>query len=501
MGSQQVDVDVFSSGRHVDGPLRRPVRVLPSGSAGVVYGGEVYPLHAGNRIDLTEDSYDKYACTEFVIDGAPIPYVHPRPAWNSSPTDDRPLLAEGSWNLESNRFGHYVVFDADEETAQAVVDRLAQSSLGVRRWDASHRPANDGRFYDWFVRLTFEGEGDECLRQVRSLVGRGETSPAAPLQLEGVPAHLRAAVLGALQKALVVARENSLLRQEVTQLKAHLTRSRAETERVRVTLTDEVEGLRNARQRHQEHIESVLRSEESRREALQDRIHQLQANQQQQLSALRQQLALAVSDRADSPQAELNALREQIVSSQRDMDELTNALEQSWDAGQGLADRLAVAEAQVASQTAEATALRNELLQRDARLAEVADELAERATAQREKASGRRRPDLQTFFDKLFRRCDLDADSIEELFKFDRTDKAVHELMRIDREDPQLRAATKKVQGYPDWWELSKINTGASGKSGMGRIYYRHHAGGVQAVVHLKKDDDEQRRFMAKRLV
>jgi hypothetical protein len=35
----------------------------------------------------------------------------------------------------------------------------------------------------------------------------------------------------------------------------------------------------------------------------------------------------------------------------------------------------------------------------------------------------------------------------------------------------------------------------------MGRIYYRPHRDGVETIVHLKKDDDEQRRFLDRRLV
>ncbi|WP_460793342.1 hypothetical protein [Nocardioides pacificus] len=234
MSSQQVDVEVFNADRQVDGPLRRPVRLLPTGDAGVVYGGEVYPLYRGNRIDITAPCYDKYDCASFVADGELIPFAAtPTPSTRGVRPAPVPL-PEGDWNLETNRFGHYVVFNADESTAEHVVDRLDAGPLGVRRWDASHRPASDGRHYDWFVRLAFKGERDECLRQVRSHLSHSGTPPAQPLELDGVPSNLRTAVLSALQKALAVARENSTLKQERDRLKADLAQVRAETNKIRM---------------------------------------------------------------------------------------------------------------------------------------------------------------------------------------------------------------------------------------------------------------------------
>lgn len=144
--------------------------------------------------------------------------------------------------------------------------------------------------------------------------------------------------------------------------------------------------------------------------------------------------------------------------------------------------------------------LRDRLKAKESQLSEVLNESGERRTAERERTSSRIRPNLERFFAKLLKRCDLDSESIEELFKFDRPGKAIKELMRIDDNDPHLRSVAKPVKGYEHWWELSKVHTGASGKSAMGRIYYRPHADGVVTVIHLKKDDDEQRRFLARRL-
>ena len=50
-----------------------------------------------------------------------------------------------------------------------------QQGLSIQRWDVSHRPASDGKFYDWFARLRFKGTHDE----VMSLVGSVFSRPAA----------------------------------------------------------------------------------------------------------------------------------------------------------------------------------------------------------------------------------------------------------------------------------------------------------------------------------
>ncbi|GAB2857791.1 hypothetical protein [Nocardioides pacificus] len=264
-------------------------------------------------------------------------------------------------------------------------------------------------------------------------------------------------------------------------------------------LLDAQETLNQTFRSHQEQIDVVRRREEVRRREAEGQLLQLQTINQQQVSALREQLAATAPGQAADP-GELDDLRKQFEATRHEAAEMMAALENSWDTNQALVDSLAEAQALASSFVAERDSARHALEQSQMRLTELANEQHERITAQREKTSVRRRPDLDRFLDKLFSRCDLDEESIEELFKFGRTDKVVHELMRIDATDPQLDRRLKMVQGYPGWRELSKINTGGSANGPMGRIYFRPHAGGVETVVHLKKDNDEQKRFMARRL-
>lgn len=76
----------------------------------------------------------------------------------------------GAWYLESNRFGHYLVFDTSDENVHRLVTAVEECGLGVVRWDASTRPSDDGVLYEWFIRLAFDGSRDECLKVVNELL-------------------------------------------------------------------------------------------------------------------------------------------------------------------------------------------------------------------------------------------------------------------------------------------------------------------------------------------
>ncbi|BBX24032.1 hypothetical protein MTER_34430 [Mycolicibacter terrae] len=153
---------VCQVGRPVTTLQRRPVRLMPSGSAGVVYQGAVYPLYTGDIIRLEDDPLDKEACGGFVTGRGRIPYA---PAVEPV-AEASPVCRIDAWHLESNRFGHYLVFDSSHESAQLLVEIVEQAGLGVKRWDESTRPADNGAFYDWFIRLGFDGTREECLQRL-----------------------------------------------------------------------------------------------------------------------------------------------------------------------------------------------------------------------------------------------------------------------------------------------------------------------------------------------
>lgn len=156
----------------VDESVRRPVRLTPDGFAGVAYGWVVYPLLAGDVIDISGPSWEIEDCKRFLFAGSAIPYA---PRHGALMTEPDFTGFDGKWNIDTNAFGHNVVFNAPEGVAVQLVDVLEKAGISVQRWDVSHRMAGDGEFYDWFARLRFKGTRDECV----ALVSAAFSPPAA----------------------------------------------------------------------------------------------------------------------------------------------------------------------------------------------------------------------------------------------------------------------------------------------------------------------------------
>lgn len=168
MASKKVDVAVYDGDRLVTKLAARPVRIMPDGYAGVVYNAAVYPLYTDDCINLADEPVDKDDCDRFVPAYKDTPYT-PEDGLSEG-DDDAGHLGIEAWYLESNQFGHYLVFDASETAARRLVDAVESHGLGVRRWDESSRPADNGQFYDWFIRLGFTGSREECLRRLADLL-------------------------------------------------------------------------------------------------------------------------------------------------------------------------------------------------------------------------------------------------------------------------------------------------------------------------------------------
>ena len=158
----------------------------------------MYPLHQGDEIRLEDVPAEKYACSSFVEWGDPIPYRVPQGPTQADGGQLSPRI--GDWYLESNRFAHYLVFDATKDEAAAVADLMMTEGLGVRRWDASYRPADNGVQYDWFIRLEFDGSHEECLRRIEDAL-HSEEQPIRPPGLAG-QVDVDAIVAEAVNKAV-----------------------------------------------------------------------------------------------------------------------------------------------------------------------------------------------------------------------------------------------------------------------------------------------------------
>jgi len=109
-GVAEGHLDGPRGGRLVDGPPSdRPVRLLPSGTAGVIYLCRPYPLYEGDYIDLADTPVAKSERIGFAEPGEKLRYSTPAAA------EPVPGLGLARWYVETNRFGRYLVFDATQQ--------------------------------------------------------------------------------------------------------------------------------------------------------------------------------------------------------------------------------------------------------------------------------------------------------------------------------------------------------------------------------------------------
>ena len=443
MAFTQVVVRVLDGPSVVDESIRRPVRLTPDGFAGVAYAGAVYPLLPDNLVDIAGSSWEIEDCNRFLFSGAAIPYA-PRIGVMAPETGFDGF--GGKWSVETNRFGHYVVFNASERIAGHVVDALEAAGLSVQRWDVSHRPASDGTFYDWFARLRFKGSHDECVARVSAIFSAART--VSPLEEAPQPTVERLEQLEAQAERLL---------DQVMQLRERLVASEEESAQLRVK-------LHKATTR-----ETQLTGALDRALAYQKSLHE-------QLDAFR-----------DSAQhtSETSAL----LAQQSETEELMElALAENADLRQQLAtilQRSDQGDAQI--RTLEATVIE---------LQERLEEISEQERERHRSAAARLAPRMGVsgFLDTAFARLTFVLDSVEVLANFEAPASALRVLVQIDTGE----LLGKDLEGMRGWREVSKIATGIAGSEDMGRIYYKPGGHRVLVSVHVKHDNKEQRRHVAR---
>lgn len=166
MATKTVDVIVYYEGRVVDTLAARPIRVMPNERAGIVYNGVVYPLYEGNIVRAEDEPVAKAECDRFVSARAPIPYASGLAVGGADAVDH---LGIEAWYVETSRLGHYLAVKCSRAAAEKLVEAVDDIGLGVRGWGESRRPAADGVFYDWYLRIEFKGSREECLQMLDDL--------------------------------------------------------------------------------------------------------------------------------------------------------------------------------------------------------------------------------------------------------------------------------------------------------------------------------------------
>ncbi|MEV7810299.1 hypothetical protein AB0P05_06120 [Streptomyces flaveolus] len=439
MASAKALVRVLDHGTEVESGVRRPIRLTPDGYAGVAYAGSVYPLQQGNLIDLDGSSWELADCDRFLFSGAEVPYA---------PIAGKPLeTANGSeveWHLETNQYGHYVVFNASERVASSLVSALEDADLSVQRWDVSHRPADDGNFYDWFARLRFKGSQAEALALVGAVIAPPSSlAPAVPVT-DPTTARLadaEARIEELLNQLYVATRKGEAAERELAQLRHDLANAEVSEHRYR---------------------ESV---------ALAERHH---SDLQEQLAVLRQGLG-SMTDAAE------------LVKSLAEAEELRELALAEYSLLQG---RVLAAESEAAESGARAEDLATQvdtLLGRVSELEALETERLRVATAQRPRRGG-----VIEFLPQAFSRLEFVLDAVDVIANLDSPAPTMRALAEID----SGRLVGRDLEGMRGWYEVTKLATGITGSERLGRIYYKPDGQRVLVSLHITQDDKQQRRHI-----
>ncbi|GAA3539374.1 hypothetical protein [Nocardioides daeguensis] len=437
MASAKATIRVLDHGAEVEAGVRRPIRLTPDGYAGVAYAGSVYPLRQGDVIDLGGASWELADCDRFLFAGADVPYA---------PAAGEPAQTAGGfdveWHLETNQYGHYVVFNASERVASALVSALEAAELSVQRWDVSHRPADDGNFYDWFARLRFKGSRDDALALVGAVIAPPSSSaPTVPVADPTASrlADAEARIEELLNQLYVATRKGEAAERELAQVRQDLANAEASEQRYR---------------------ESI---------ALAERRH---VDLQEQVAVLRQGLG-DIGDTAE------------LVKSLVDAEELR---ELALAENSLLLERVRSADSKAAESSARAQDLAAQvdaLLGRVSELEALETERLRAATAHRPRRGG-----VIEFLPQVFGRLEFVLDSVDVIANLESPAPTMRALAEIDAG----RLVGKDLEGIRGWFEVPKLSTGIAGSEALGRIYYKPDGQRVLVSVHIKQDEKQQRR-------
>ncbi|WP_428342360.1 hypothetical protein [Mycobacterium sp.] len=440
MAAQQTVVRVVDGALTVDEAIRRPVRLTPDGYAGVVYAGAVYPLFADNFVDISGPSWEVEDCNRFLLAGTAIPYA----ARQAVPQQFAGF--DGEWNVETNQFGHYVVFNASERVASGVVDALEIAGLSVQRWDVSHRPASDDKFYDWFARVRFKGTHAEVMSLVDNAFSRPAAAdvmapvvsrPAAPTPLEDLEAQVER------------------LLEQVVGLRERLDASESQAALLQERLT-------------------AATSRESKLSGDLDRALEHQKSLHDQIAEL---------SRAPEQSADTKAL----LAQQSETEEL---LEFAFAENAELRDQLSAFRERTEQGDSRILTLESTILGLQGRLEELGEQERERRRTTTARIAPRR--GVSGFLDSVFARLTFVLDSVEVLANLEAPTAVMRSLVQIDMGE----VVGKDLESARGWREVSKLATGIPGSEDMGRIYYKPDGKRVLVSVDIKQNDKQQRRHI-----
>jgi hypothetical protein len=441
--SSKIDVHVKDNGQEIGYRRNSPVRRLPDGTAGIVVSGLVYALFEDHSIDLAEEGTPKADCPEFFQPGEDLVYAEAGEA-------------EDWWFFEETRWRSYLAFDGSEAFAERLNAAFEEEGLsdGYRE---SFRPAKNGHFYDYFIRLP--SDLDEA--DVRRIVGAVSEKEHGQDTDEAAAEHVR------------------LLVENLGGPLSFITRW-TETVNAKGRLEQEIEGFQDSDRRQRQELEAVnaeLQREREERRRLSAQLGSLKAERdllQSELKASRDTTRHADVSWDDLKSEEIDRLSKEvaIIREERDLSKL---------------------EAEDLKAEVNKTRERARSLESELEIHKAEQRPTEALTPARSTSSKKEKQILNDFLSGAFPRLVLEDSDLKALLRDFGSVSGCAKVMcdlQEGRDPPHL----KPWEGIKGVFEVPNISTGIKGRERMGRIYFRSDSEGgkIDLAVQVKSGDGKQ---------
>ena len=434
-------------------PNPRPVHRLADGRPAVTVEKKllaIYELEPGKwAVDPSQPAESAAARTKW-LDNTALPS-----GIAADPDGKPPELATRiplNWYLETNHYGHYLVFDGSEAILDGVAHALKAAGFAIRRKADSYRPSDNGVQYDWFIRF------DEDESSKTEMEGRIRDALSSQFDLDC--GHGEAEV--------------DFEQDDRTQLDVLIAR---------------LGEMQSALEKMEQDLEEPAESREP-----DERLLKLESRERKLRSDLednRQRNATLEEERAEASatQEGLEALVARLQTELRGKDEHIEVQQQLLEEANHRDDERATLRAEVGRVEAEKLA--------------IEQQLAKSGSTGRSSPSTPRRKHLRTVAAALERFCTalrFDDEAVEVIAEEFVDLRGIFQALAILNGGGDIPKS--EVRGQKDWWELDRhIGTGRKGDSNasMGRVYFRadpNSASNWFVVLHRKQDEKEQARFL-----
>jgi hypothetical protein len=447
--SVKINILVKRDGEDIGQRPNSPVRKLPDGTAGVVVNGLVYPVHRDYSVDLVDEGVPKEHCPQYFQYGETIIFA---------PLDD----ADDWWFFERSSAGAYLAFDGSDEFAERLDAAFKAEGLS-RGYRESFRPAKNGKFYDFYIRLTPDVDEKNAARVIALVESTKHATKAddyAELfqKIEALTGKVDG--FGALEDGFLKAQKDRIKELEETiaqqdgqliRLKSELESERKERSRISVFVTQ----LQSSNERLEKEngilkinlkTTDISWDDEKSREI--DRLRY-------ELDAIHNELSSTNIDLENANNVKLDFERANTIM-RIEYDNIKNKLQESRPT----------------------QSLPNVNKKISKKVKQTIYEL------------------LSCNFPRLIFR-DVDYDNLINQFE------TITDCVRIF-EKLQKRETLKDIKKWKDIegvFEIAGVKTGIPSRGSMGRIYYRSREEKIDIAVHVKIDDNEQERFVKRRFI